>query len=290
VGPSPYPLPYSQLGGPCPVPATRYRYGDGDEQWADLRVPAGAGHVPVALLLHGGFWRLPWAADLMHALVADLHRRGWATWNVEYRRVGCPGMGWPATFVDVGAAADRLAGVAPSAGLDLGKVVAIGHSAGGQLALWLAARRGLPAGAPGSDPLVVPTAVVALAAVSNLVGAAVAGLGRGAAVELLGGPPPAVPDRYAAASPRHRLPLRVPQLVVHGTRDDAVPISMSEEYVAAAAAAGDDVELVTVAGGAHADLIDPASPGWASVVSWLSRLAPERTMAGVDSGERPAMV
>jgi acetyl esterase/lipase len=279
-----YPPPYHQLAGPCDIPAVRYRYGDGEDRWADLRVPHGTPPVPVAVLLHGGFWRLPWAADLMHALTGDLHRSGWATLNVEYRRVGARGGGWPATFVDVAAAIDLLADVAPSAGLDLGTVVAIGHSAGGHLALWLAARRTLPPGAPGARPMVLPTAVVALAAVSNLVDAAAGELGGGAAAELLGGPPAAVPGRYAATSPRERLPLRVPQLVVHGTRDDTVPVSMSEEYAAAAAAAGDDVELVTVAGGDHAELIDPTSRGWASVVAWLDRLAQHQATAGVDAG------
>lgn len=290
MGSSSYPPPYDHLGGPCAVRASRWWYGDGPDRWADLRIPVGEGPFPVAVLIHGGFWRRPWGADLMHALVADLHGRGWATWNVEYRRVGSPANPWPATFLDVAAAIDALAGIASSKRLQLENVVAIGHSAGGQLALWLASRPKLPAHAPGAHPVVVPSAVVALAAVSDLLAAARCGLGRGAAADLLGGLPDTVGERYLLASRRQRLPLGVPQLLVHGVRDEAVPAWMSEEYAAAATSAGDHVQLVRVPAGGHAELIDPVSPGWCSVAAWLRDLATGSPAGAGDTAERAALV
>ena len=233
-------------------------------------MPEGEGPRPVAVLVHGGFWRMPWGADLMHALAGDLHRRGWATWNLEYRRLGAPGGGWPGTFEDAAAGMDALA--AADAGLDLGRVVAVGHSAGGQLALWLAARRGPPAGAQGAGAVVVPNAVVALAAVSDLAASSRLGLDGDAAAELVGGRPDRVPERYAVASPLARLPLGVPVLLVHGDADDRVPVAMSREYAGAARAAGDDVRLEVIPGAGHAELIDPRSGAWGVVTRWLGGL------------------
>jgi dipeptidyl aminopeptidase/acylaminoacyl peptidase len=189
----------------------------------------------------------------MHALAGDLHRRGWATWNVEYRRLGAPGGGWPGTLHDCAAAVGALLAVE---GVDHRRVVAVGHSAGGQLALWLAARSGIGA-------------VVALAAVSDLVSAARLDLGDGAAVELLGGTPEELPERYRQASPRALLPLGVPQLLIHGERDDRVPVAMSREHAAAAREAGDHVELVTLPGLAHPEVIDPESQAWQAAAAWL---------------------
>ncbi|HEY2704122.1 MAG TPA: alpha/beta fold hydrolase [Candidatus Dormibacteraeota bacterium] len=248
-----YPEPYAHLARDCGIAARRHPYGPGPDRWADLRLPPGPGPHPVAVLLHGGFWRMPWGADLMHALSGDLHRRGWATWNVEYRRLGAPGGGWPGTLEDCAAAVDALARVD---GVDHRRVVAVGHSAGGQLALWLATRPGI-------------AAVVALAAVSDLAAAARLGLGGGAAVELLGGTPEDLPERYRRASPRALLPLGVPQLLVHGELDDRVPVAMSRDHAEAARAAGDPVELVTLPGVGHADTIDPESRAWRAAAAWL---------------------
>jgi dipeptidyl aminopeptidase/acylaminoacyl peptidase len=142
-------------------------------------------------------------------------------------------------------------------------VVAVGHSAGGQLALWLGARPGV-------------TAVVALAAVSDLAAAARLGLGGGAAVELLGGSPEEVPDRYRLASPRERLPLGVPQLLVHGELDDRVPVSMSRDHAAAASAAGDRADLAVIPGAGHPETIDPESRAWRAAAEWLGVWGPAR--------------
>jgi acetyl esterase/lipase len=199
----------------------------------------------------------------MHPLCADLARRGWAAYNVEYRRLGrLAGGGWPQTLDDAGAAVDHLATL-PAHGrlpLDLGRVVAIGHSAGGHLAAWLATR---------ARPRVPVTAVVAQAGVVDLRLASELGLSRGVVDELLGGPPAAVPERYAAASPSERLPLGVPALLTHGGRDEIVPPVMSELFAEAARAAGDDVELVTDPAAGHFEHLDPEHDLWRAVTEWI---------------------
>jgi acetyl esterase/lipase len=205
--------------------------------------PEGARRA-VVVVLHGGFWRVPYASDLMGPLCADLAGRGYEARNVEYRRLGTGG-GWPTTFDDVRAAVD---------GTD-GPLVTLGHSAGGHLALWLAAECGA-------------ALAVSQAGVVDLVEAWRLGLSRRAAEELLGGTPEEVPDRYATASPAAQLPLGVPQLLVHGRRDDTVPAKMSRSYAEQARQAGDDVELVETDEG-HFECLDPTSESWAAIVDRL---------------------
>lgn len=202
----------------------------------------------IAALLHGGFWRAAYGPDLMEGLAADLAGRGWTVANLSYRRVGEAGGGWPGTLDSVRAA---VAEARPDA--------VIGHSAGGHLALFSAAH---------VRPR--PRLAVSMCGVVDLVGAAA--LGGGAVVDLLGGGPGEVPDRYAAASPLALAPLGVPTLLVHGARDDTVPVEMSEAYAAAARQAGDDVELAVIPGEGHFECLDPASASWQAVVDRLSRL------------------
>lgn len=249
-------------------------YGEHPSQCAELHLPPGDGPHPVVVLVHGGFWRQAYDSSLMVPLAVDLRARGFAVANLEFRRVGQPGGGWPGTFLDVAAGVDRLGRVDVAGSLDLEHVVTVGHSAGGHLALWLAARPGLPAGCPGAEPLVRVTAAVSLAGVADLRTADAESLGRGAAAELLGGGAEAVPDRYALASPRARLPLGVPQLLVHGDADDTVPVTQSENYAAAARAAGDDVELVALSGVDHFAVIDPAHAAWRAVLGRLETWRP----------------
>lgn len=223
----------------------------------------------MAVLLHGGFWRARYSLRLEDRLVGDLSARGWAIWNLEYRRLGVRSRGgWPATFEDVAAGIDRLGGLEES--LDLARVVAIGHSAGGHLALWAAARPGLPAGAPGAEPSIRLAGAVAQAGVADLREAVRLRLSGGVAESLLGGSPIKLPARYDAASPIERLPLRVPQLLVHGDADDVVPIEIARGYAARAAEAGDRCELVEIPGGGHMDHLDPASASWDAVTGWLA--------------------
>ena len=236
------------------------RYGDRPEQFAELTRPDGDDPVPVAVIIHGGFWRAKWDLALGRPVADTLPSRGWAAWNVEYRRVGNGG-GYPVTLDDVAAAIDALADVAAAARLDLERVVTIGHSAGGQLAAWAATRQ---------DPLVRVSGVVAQAGVLDLRQAAQDRLGDGACEAFLDGLPATVPDRYANASPIEHLPLGVPSLCVHGQADDVVPVSQSERFVAAARVAGDDAELAIVDGD-HFVVIDPSSDAWRAVLNWLAQ-------------------
>lgn len=237
---------------------SRHRLGDDPSQVADLHLPSGAGPFPVAVLLHGGFWQTNYGRLVTRPLALDLVARGWAAWNVEYRRLGegrGGGGGWPQTFQDVAHAVDALARL--DAPLDLSQVVLVGHSAGGQLALWAAGRAGLPDGAVGASPRVVAAAVLALAPVTNLERA------REHAEQLLGGTAAAVPERWTQADPVRAGAPGVPALVVHPTTDETVPVARSREY-----AALHGVPLVETAG-RHRDPIDPTSAAWAAGARWL---------------------
>ncbi|MBW0091291.1 prolyl oligopeptidase family serine peptidase [Pseudonocardia sp. KRD-188] len=248
-------------GGPSGGTAdpVRLDYGPDASQFGELTLPAGDGPVPVVMVVHGGFWRSSYGLELGRPLAVDLAGSGVAAWNVEYRRVGGGG-GWTATFDDVAAAVDRLADIAASeagARLDLDRVVAVGHSAGGHLAAWLAARPGLPAGAPGADPRVRLRGAVSQAGVLDLVDAAERAVGASAVPDLMGGSPAELADRYALGSPVARVPIGVPVVCVHGTADANVPIRQSERFTAAS---GD--ELVTLPGVDHFAVIDPSTDAW----------------------------
>jgi acetyl esterase/lipase len=236
----------------------RHRYGPQRPQRADLHLPAGDGPHPVTVVIHGGYWRAGFGKIACRAIAADLARRGMSAWNIEYRSVGrWQGGGWPATFEDVAAAIDHLA-VLDEAAIDLDAVAAVGHSAGGQLALWAAAR---------PSARVPIRRVVAQAGVCDLASAG------DAAHDLMGGTPAEVPERYAAADPMRLLPLGVPTLLVHGAGDETVPVERSRRYAAAARAAGDPVELVEPSAGQHTAHIDPRSAAWHVAAEWLTRAA-----------------
>jgi acetyl esterase/lipase len=239
-----------------------HHYGEDPRNLAELHRPRGPGPFPVAVVLHGGYWQPPWTKLIMRPLCLDLVRRGWVAWNVEYRRLGRDGGGWPMTFDDVARAIDHLAELGDPA-LDLDRVTLVGHSAGGQLALWAGGRLELPAGAPGAAPRVVGRRVLALAAVCDLAAA-----GRPAR-ELLGGSVEQVPERYAEADPMRRLPLRIPVGLVHARDDTTVSVQRSRDYAAAARAAGADVTLVETPGG-HRDPIDPTTTAWDAAATWLA--------------------
>src|SRR4051794_19464762 len=240
----------------------RHRYGDHFHQFADLLLPREAdGPLPVAVVLHPGFWRQQYSLDISEGLARDLAGRGWAAWNVEYRRVGeSSGGGYPATLEDVAAAIDFLPTL--DAPLDLERVVAIGHSAGGQLALWAAVR---------PDAAVPLAGVVVQAGVTDLRAAERDPDGEEAIARFVGGYAADVPERYADASPIERVPIGVPQLLVHGTEDVRVPVDMSRRYAEAAGAAGDDVTFAVRPGEDHFVHLDPGGGAWADVVGWLER-------------------
>ena len=273
----------------APIKPLRLAYGPAPQQFGDLYVANEPGLYPIVILIHGGYWRARYGLDLMNSLAEDLAKRGYAAWNIEYRRVGNPGGGWPGTFLDVALATDFLRKLAPSYTLDLQRVVPIGHSAGGHLALWLAARPRIPlfvnnsplAGSqqPGDNeetatPLMLAGAI-SLAGVVDLEMAWRLHLSNGAVVGLLGGSFADVPERYAAASPAAMLPLGVPQVLIHGTNDDSVPLQVSQAYTNAARAVNDPVTFIELEGVDHFDVIDPHSHAWAITINELQKL--ERT-------------
>lgn len=226
-------------------------YGAHPDQVGDLHVGKDRAR-PLVVLFHGGFWRMPYGRSEFAPVVADLTAHGHSVFNVEYRRVGVAGGGWPGTGEDAVAAlrfanALEIEGGRPAAA----GVIVAGFSAGGHLALWAASelvRRG--------ERWV--RGAIGLAPVADLEAAAAARLGGDAVAGLLGVRAGA-PSAYADASPRARLPLGVPQVIIHGTADTAVPIAMSRNYVTAARAAGDEAALEEVMGGQHGDHLDPAS-------------------------------
>jgi acetyl esterase/lipase len=223
-------------------------YGRHEDQVVDIRRPPGEPRG-VVLVIHGGFWRHGFTRRNTAALATALTEAGWTTANVEYRRLG-PGS-YRATFDDL-----RTAGLVLDRG---GTVIAVGHSAGGQLALWLAAERSVDA-------------AVALGAVCDLAAAAEACLGDGAVHEFLGGTPTDVPDAYCEADPSRRLPLRVPHVLVHGILDDRVPIEHARAYAAQARAMGDDCRLVEIDAD-HFDPIDPRTVAWHATLGALEDVA-----------------
>jgi acetyl esterase/lipase len=230
-----------------PVVTRTIRYGEDPSQLAELSLPSGRPRG-VVVVIHGGFWKAAYDLTLGRPLAADLVGRGWAALNVEYRRVGNGG-GVPETLDDVRAAIATLDGT----GLDLSTLVTLGHSAGGHLATWA------------GHAVDAVTHVVAQAGVLDLVAADRDALGGGAVRAFLGHP--AGPED-ADADPRQQLPLDVPVWCVHARDDDTVPFSQSEEYVAAATAAGARAELVEVPGG-HFEVIDEATAAWRRIVSVL---------------------
>jgi acetyl esterase/lipase len=251
-------------------PGRSYRYGSDHRcQRAELHLPAGLGPHPVVVTIHGGSWATGVTKVVMRGLARDLVRRGYAAWNIEYRRVGHgQGGGWPLTFVDVAAAIDHLHSV--PAPLDLDDVTVYGHSAGGQLALWASSRSRLPVGAPGAHPRIEPVAAVSAAGVNDLAQAYRDAPG-GAVGALMGGGPDDLPERYAIADPIALAPIPIPVLLVHGTDDATVSVRRSRNYAEAARAGGGAAELIEIPGeaGRHRAHVFVDGESWRIVTGWL---------------------
>lgn len=253
--------------GVTPPAGIRIPYGDAPEQFGELRVPAGPGPHPVVVVVHGGWWRvaygLAYAGHLSAALTAD----GFASWNIEYRRVGSPNGGYPSLLRDVTAAVAKLTDLAPGYALDLARIVVTGHSAGGHIAAWLAAKQSHPElDAFGASPALV--GAVPVAGAVDLMLCSEMGVADSVGIpvhDFLGGTPLDVPERFALASPAELLPTGIPVICIHGDRDATVPRAISERYVARARRAGDPAELVVLEGVEHFAPFDPQTPAGAAV-------------------------
>lgn len=249
-------------------------YGADPNQVAELWAPDGPGPHPVVVLIHGGCWQAEVADRSYFAYAAeDLRRRGLAVWNIEYRRVDQPGGGYPGTFEDVAAALDRLPEVARTAHLSLKHVVAAGHSAGGQLALWAAARPHLPRSSLlyRAHPLKI-AAVVDIAGIPNLETDTETACGAEPIALLIGAPSPARPDVYADTSPAHLLPIGAPVVVIHGAQDHTVAPAVGQAFAEAARAAGDTVAFHTPPG-AHVEEVTPGTKAWADAAAAIIAFA-----------------
>jgi acetyl esterase/lipase len=254
---------------PAPADLTS-AYGTEPWQVGELRLPPEAGPHPVAVVLHGGCWLAAYDRGYVGRMSAALARAGFATWTPEYRRLGHAGGGWPGTFEDVGLAIEHLRVLATNPPLDLQRVVLIGHSAGGQLALWYAASGRLPKSSAlyRSQPLPV-RGIISLAGVTDLRTTTTA---CGDCPQRLLGEPTEFSARLAQASPLELLPLGVPQWLLHGAQDSIVPPELSRAYERAARTAGDEVQLRIIPEAGHFELIDPESAAWPVVLEAARRL------------------
>jgi acetyl esterase/lipase len=249
-------------------------YDQGEERHGELWLPAGDGPHPLVIMIHGGCWRAEIPGTILQdQLNADLKRRGYAVWNITYPRVGHETGGYPGTFQAIAAASDHVRSLSEAYPLDLTRTVMVGHSAGGHLALWSAARPRLPEGAPGADadPF-TPNAVISLAGLNDLEDYAATGPGRCGEPDIVAslvGEGRA--DLYADTSPALLLPLGVPQVIVSGELDPIVPPPLGEAYAARAEAAGDDVRLIEIEDAGHFELIDPTAPAWRVVLREIER-------------------
>jgi acetyl esterase/lipase len=245
----------------------RVQYGNDPNQFAELRFPNGKGPFPMLFVVHGGFWQSVY--DLSHVghLCAAFTSEGIITCNVEYRRIGNPGGGWPGTFQDISLATRHiLQEMSNDTRFDHIRTGIIGHSAGGHLALWLVGSHRIAEGSPvHSDHKQAITSAISLAGVSDLRLAWKTRLGHGTVTRLMGGTPDEHPERYDACSPVELLPTGGRQVLVHGAADDTVPVSQSEAFVERAQKLGDRPTLVKLDGIGHYELIDPESEVWPSV-------------------------
>ena len=256
------------LGRSRPAPDATIAYGADPLQKADVWIPAGKGPFPTVLMVHGGCWTTRIADRTLMAWIADdLRQEGIAVWNIEYRGVDRPGGGYPGTFLDAAMASDALAANAARFHLDTRHIIAVGHSAGGHLALWLAARPKLPEDSALRTAHPLPIAhVISLGGLPDLEATAASpdnGCGTEVVGRLVGSPTPTRPDVFRDTSVPRLLPIGVPQELVNGDEDQVVPIRLGAGYQAQAEKAGDKAALHIVGATGHVELIAPESAAWA---------------------------
>ncbi len=265
------------LSRPRPVASQHLSYGSDPNQVIDLWLPKSSGPHPVVVMIHGGCWLasvanhsiMDWAAD-------DLAKRGLAVWNIEYRGVDQPGGGYPGTFQDVAAAIDKLSAEAGKRGLKPGPFVVLGHSAGGHLALWSAARSKLPKSSVlwSTHPTPIK-AVVDLAGIANLQTDLDTACGADPVHAMTGQSTPARPDIYADTSPAALAPSGVLTWMIHGVEDDVVVPAIGDAYANLARKRGDHVEVLTPPGG-HVEVVSPGTAAWAKIANLTVRLATDK--------------
>jgi acetyl esterase/lipase len=249
---------------PRPSPQCSIAYGDDPYQRVDLWLPDGGGPLPTILMVHGGCWTTSIAdRTLMNWVAEDLRRTGYAVWNIDYRGVDRPGGGYPGTFLDAAGATDAIRDYAPKYGLDLRRVVAVGHSAGGHLALWLAGRHRLPKASPLRTARPLPIAhVISLGGLPDLEATAACpdnGCGIDVVHQLVGPATHDHPDVYGDTSVPRLFPLGVPHDLVNGREDAIIPFRLATDYLAKA---GGEATLHVVPDTGHVELIAPGSAAW----------------------------
>ncbi|MES2262349.1 MAG: alpha/beta hydrolase [Pseudomonadota bacterium] len=264
---------YLALSGPAP--ARRIAYGGAPSQFVELFKPAGQGPFPVVVLIHGGCWTVHFGGiGQMRNMAGALTGQGIAVWNVEYRRVDEEGGGYPGMYQDVATALDLLATEAPAERLDLSRVVAVGHSAGGHLAQWGASRHRLPPSSPlyRQAPLAIPQ-VISLGGLADLrheEKLIKSSCGRDIA-QLAGLPSAARPDIFADTSPGEMLPSGVRTVLITGELDNVSPPRVAQDYARRAQAAGDMADVVLLPGASHYDEVAATSPAWKLVYAEIRK-------------------
>jgi acetyl esterase/lipase len=262
------------LSRPAAAPHLTLHYGDLPDQVVDVRLPSTTDPAPLVAVVHGGFWMAEFDRSHAGPQSVGLADAGYVVATVDYRRVGQRGGGWPGTFDDLAALTDAVPSLVAAAlpdRVDTSRTVLVGHSAGGHLAAWAAARHRLPKESPWHRANPLDVSVVSLAGVLDLQQSERLGLGGHAAKHLLDGSPRRQRERYALASPAALLPTGRLLIAVHGTRDETVPVELSRRYVDRARALGDQAELLEIAGSGHFELIDPLSTAWPTVLAAVAR-------------------
>lgn len=254
------------LSKPVLPPDKRFWYGDNILQFGDWRKPKGEGPFPLAIMIHGGYWRNRVSLDYYGRASEALRNAGIATWNIEYRRIGDEGGGYPGTFLDVASAIDfvsspefvRLTGNV----VDLKNIIVVGHSAGGHLGLWAASRDQIPQDDQlwTPDPLKIK-AVVSLAGVHNLEQASEMRYSDGVTDEFMNGNAKDFPERYRYASPINLIPIKSHVTLIHGNKDENVPIEESTEYLEASGFS-ENIKFIEIDGADHFHIVDPESLYW----------------------------
>jgi acetyl esterase/lipase len=265
------PITYDSLAAlRAPAPSARIVYGTRALQFGNLRLPRGPGPHPVVLFVHGGCFLQQYTIAHAAALEQAFADSGYAVWSIEYRRVGDEGGGWPGTFEDVARAADYLRVLARTYPLDLSRVVAAGHSAGGALVMWLASRDRLRADSPlrGSSPIQIG-AVLAIAPAADFGDLQAKRVCGGVMDKLMGGSPDSFPERYRDVSPALLAPIQVPQIIVVGGQDRNWGPGGKAYYASALAARDSLVRMVEVPEAGHFDVVAPTTAAWAVVMQAL---------------------